>query len=342
MPRFPLWSLSLAILAGCGSPEGGEPATPEGSSSSTSTSPTSSSPASSGASKGTIGVSVLTLTNPFFKVIGDTITEEGRKRGYDVVVTSGEFDVARQQNQVKDFIVKKVAAIVLCPCDSRSIGPAIEEAGAAGIPVFTADIACIAPGAKVVSHIATDNYGGGKQAAEAMIEALGGAGGKVLILDFRQAESCLMRVKGFKEVVEKHNAGRQAGRIEIVAELPGDGKKDQGYKCAEDALQAHPDLAGIFAINDPSALGARAALEKAGKADQVKIVAFDGQPEGKQGIREGKIYADPIQFPDEIGRMTVDAIARYFAGEDVPPVQLIPTSLYRQADAQKEESSAAR
>ena len=99
-------------------------------------------PSPSAARKGTIGVSVLTLTNPFFKVIGDTITEEARKHGYDVIVTSGEFDVARQQNQVKDFIVKKVAAIVLCPCDSRSIGPAIEEANAAGIPVFTADIAC--------------------------------------------------------------------------------------------------------------------------------------------------------------------------------------------------------
>src|SRR3954447_19772760 len=281
MPRLPLvyFSLSmLAMLSGCGNREGSSGALPGA---------TSSSSSGAGPSKGTIGVSVLTLTNPFFKVIGDTIAEEGRKRGYDVIVTSGEFDVAKQQNQVKDFIVKKVAAIVLCPCDSRSIGPAIEEAGAAGIPVFTADIACIAPGAKVVSHIATDNLVGGRQAAEAMIEALGGAGGKVLILDFRQAESCLLRVKGFKETIDKHNAGRQTGRIEIVAELPGDGKKDQGYKCAEDAPQAPPGLAGIFAINDPSGRGARAALEKAGKADQVKIIAFDGQPEGKEGVREG-------------------------------------------------------
>jgi ribose transport system substrate-binding protein len=291
------------------------------------------------AGKGTIGVSVLTLTNPFFKVIADSITEEARKQGYDVIVTSGEFDVARQQNQVKDFLVKKVSAIVLCPCDSRSIGPAIREANAAGIPVFTADIACLVPDAKVVSHIATDNYGGGKQAGEAMIEALGEAGGKVVILDFKQAESCLQRVKGFKEVVAGHNGGRTSGKVEIVAELPGDGKKDQGYRCAEDALQAHPDLAGIFAINDPSALGARAALEKAGRADRVKIIGFDGQPEGIQGIDEGKIYADPVQFPDKMGRMTVETIVRYFAGEDVPPNQLIPTSLYRKKGSPKAPAS---
>jgi ribose transport system substrate-binding protein len=287
---------------------------------------------------GTIGVSVLTLTNPFFKVIGDTITEEAARHGYDVIVVSGDDDVAKQQNQVKDFIVKKCAAIVLCPCDSRGIGQAIKEANAADIPVFTADIACEAKGASVVSHIATDNYGGGKQAAKAVIEALGDAGGKVVILDYKQVESCTQRVKGFKEIIAAHNQDRETGQIEIVSELPGDGKKDKGYQAAADALQAHQDLAAIFAINDLSALGARAAVEKAGRTDRIKIIGFDGQPEGKQAIKEGRIYADPVQFPDKIGRLTVDSIVKYFDGGRVPAEQLIPTALYRRADALQDDT----
>jgi ribose transport system substrate-binding protein len=169
-----------------------------------------------------------------------------------------------------------------------------------------------------------------------MIEALGEAGGKVVILDYKDAESCILRVHGFKEVIEDYNKGRTRGRIEIVAELPGDGKKDKGDRAAQDALQAHPDLAGIFAINDPSALGALAALEKAGKVDQVRVVAFDGQPEGKEAIKEGKIFADPIQHPDQIGVKTAQTIVRYFKGEEVEPEQLIPTGLYRRADAMKD------
>lgn len=302
--------------------------------------------ASSTKSARVIGVSLLTTTNPFFNVIADNLKSEAAVHGYEVDVQSGEFDVARQRNQVKDFIVKGVAAIVLCPCDSRAIGTAIEEANEAGIPVFTADIACLAPDAKVVSHIATDNLGGGRQAGIAMIEALGEAGGKVAILDYKQAESCLLRVQGFKEVIDKHNeeighniehGQRQensSGQVEIVAELPGDGKRDMGFKATEDILQAHADLAGLFAINDPSALGARAALEKAKRADQVKIVGFDGQLDGKQAIKRGEIYADPIQFPDRIGKMTVQAIVRYFDGEEVSPIQLIDTALYRQADSE--------
>jgi ribose transport system substrate-binding protein len=287
--------------------------------------------------RGTIGVSVLTLTNPFFKVIADNITAEATKHGFDVVVVSGEFDVARQQNQVKDFIVRGVDAIVLCPCDSRAIGAVIQEANSEGIPVFTADIACLDPKAKVVCHLATDNYGGGKQAAVAMIEALGPAGGKVVILDFKQAESCLLRVEGFKEVIAEHNQ-KGKGRIDIVAELPGEGQKDRGYRAAEDALQAHADLRGIFAINDPSALGARAAVERAGKTQQIKIIGFDGQPEGKEAIRDGKLYADPVQFPDKIGALTMQTIVSYLDGDAVPAERLIPTALYRQADGQKDPS----
>lgn len=282
-----------------------------------------------------IGVSLLTLENPFFKVIGDNIVLEGKKHGYEVIVVSGDKDVSKQGNQIKDFIVQGVNAIVLSPCDSKSIVPVIQEANKAGIPVFTVDIPCNEPGVKIATQIATDNFGGGREAGVAMIEALGEAGGPVAVLHFKQAESCQLRVKGFTEVIDAHNASGKA-KIDIVTELESGGAKDQGYKATEDAMQANPEIRGIFAINDPAALGAWAALSKAGKADQVKIIGFDGQPEGKQAIKEGKIYADPIQFPDKMGVQIVDAIIRHSKGEELPAQMLIPTSLYRQADADKD------
>ena len=172
--------------------------------------------------------------------------------------------------------------------------------------------------------------------ARAMIEALGEQRGKILVLDFPKAESCQLRVKGFKEVIEEHNAGRDSGKIEIASVLDGEGHEDKGYQVTQDALQSHADIVGIFAINDPSALGAWAALDKAGMADRVKIIGFDGQIPGKEAIRDGKIYADPIQFPDKIGQLTAQSIVKYFNGEQVPKEQLIPTKLYRKADAEND------
>ena len=289
-------------------------------------------------SKGTIGVSVLTLGNPFFSVIAENIKSEAAKNGYDVIVVDGNRNVQKQANQIDDFLTKGVAAIVLNPCDRISTGAAIKKANDAGVPVFTCDLKCVAEGAEVVSHVGSDNLQGGKLAGEAMIEALGDEGGKVLVVHFPQANSCQLRVQGFKEVISAHNQERAAGKIVGGAELDGGGVRDEGYKVTEDTLQAHPDLAGIFAINDPSALGSRAALEKSGKQDQVKIVAFDGQPEGKLAIKEGKIYADPVQFPDKIGVKTVELIMSYFNGEQVPGEVLIPTELYKLEDGLKDSS----
>jgi ribose transport system substrate-binding protein len=284
----------------------------------------------------TIGLSVLSLTNPFFIEIADGLKAEAAKHGYEVIVVSGENDADRQNKQVQDFLVRRVDAIVLSPCDSKAVGESIRAANAAGVPVFTVDIACLAPGAEVVSHIATDNYSGGRQAADAVAEALGGRGGKVGVLDYKEVESCILRVKGFKDAVAEHNKRSPFSKIDIVAELPCGGARDRGYKAMEDMLQAHPDLAAVFAINDLSALGARAALEKAGKADRIKLIGFDGLPEGKRAIGAGKICADPIQYPDRIGRTAADSVARYFDGLDVPQTVLIPTALYRRADAQRD------
>ena len=268
-----------------------------------------------GEPRGTIGVSLLTLDNPFFKVLGDSIRAEASKRGYKALVVSGDKDVAKQSNKIKDFIVKKVSAIVLSPCDSKSIIPVIQEANAAGIPVFTVDIPCNEPGVDIVTQVATDNFSGGKEAATAMIETLGDGGGEIAVLHFKQVESCILRVNGFREVIDAHNASGKS-KIEIVAELESGGAKDIGFKATEDALQANPNLRGVFAINGPAALGARAALEKAGKT-RVLIVGFDGQPEGRQAIKDGKIYADPIEFPDKMGVQVVDAIICH---SDVLPI----------------------
>ena len=279
-------------------------------------------------SNGTIGVSVLTLGNPFFSVIAENIKSEAAKHGYDVIIVDGDRNVQKQANQIDDFLTKGVAAIVLNPCDRISTGAAIKKANEAGIPVFTCDLKCVAEGAEVVSHVGSDNLQGGKLAGEAMIEALGDNGGSSGG-SFSAGEFLPVAGSGFKEVINAYNQEKKPVNCGGFGIGCG-GVRDEGYKVTEDTLQAHPDLAGIFAINDPSALGAE--LLKSRKAGSRKIVAFDGQPEGKQAIKDGKIYADPVQFPDKIGTRTVGLILSYFNGEEVPAEVLIPTELYRQED----------
>ncbi|MCP4082660.1 MAG: sugar ABC transporter substrate-binding protein, partial [Planctomycetaceae bacterium] len=101
----------------------------------------------------------------------------------------------------------------------------------------------------------------------------------------------------------------------------------------KDALNANKDLIGIFAINDPAALGAVAAIEEANLQKQIKVIGFDGQKIGKLAIRDGRIYADPIQFPKLMGKLSGEYMKAYFAGQDVKPTHMIAPQLYFQADA---------
>ncbi len=274
-----------------------------------------------------IGVSLLTRTHPFYQDLEEGLTNAADSVGFQLLINSGEFDVARQKDQIQDFIVQKVNAIIISPCDSKSIGTAIKAANQAGIPVFTADIACLAEGVQVVSHIASDNIEGGRLAAKAVARAINNQG-KVAIIDHPEVESVIQRVKGFEEEISNYEG------IVVATKLSGHGVKDQAFRTAEDILQAHPDVTAFFGINDDSALGALAAVEKAGKAGKVKIVGFDAIPEARQAIKAGKIFADVIQQPKVIGQNTILAVKMYLSGETVTPVILIPCDLLTQANAQ--------
>lgn len=255
-----------------------------------------------------IGISLLTREHVFYKDMEDAMKQAAAKNGFRLIVNAGEWDLAKHQAQIENFIVQRVAAIVVCPSDSQGIGPAIEKANQAGIPVFTADIQAL--GGKVVSHIASDNVGGGRMAAEYLAKALGGKG-QVVIIDQPYVKSTIDRVIGFEEVMKKHPG------ITIIAKVNADGVRDKALKAMEDVLQSGKKIDAVFGINDDSALGALAAVEAAGRKD-IQIVGYDAIPEARSAILRGSaLKADVVQSPRRIGELTIDAIARHLRGEPV-------------------------
>ena len=274
----------------------------------------------------TIGVTLLTKEHVFYRDLESGLRDTAQEKGFDLLITSGDWDLAKQQGQIENFIVQKVAAIVVCPVNSKGIGPAIEKASQAKIPVFTADIK--SDSGPVVSHIASDNYLGGKLAGDYMIKALDGKG-KVAIIDQPIVESTIERVRGFEEVLRQYPA------IRIVAKPNGDGVRDKAMKAAEDLLQGYPDLNGIFGINDDSALGALSAIESAGRKGIV-VIGFDAIPEARAAIlRESSLKADVVQNPKEIGQKTIETIDRYLKGESVPAVIPVEVQVVDKATLEK-------
>ncbi|MEJ2582820.1 MAG: substrate-binding domain-containing protein [Acidobacteriota bacterium] len=259
----------------------------------------------------TIGVSLLTRAHVFYRDLEDGLRAGAGEHDYELLITAAEWDAGRQISQLEDFITRDVDAIILSPVDSSGVGAGIRAANRAGIPVFTADIASF--GGEVVSHIASDNIAGGRLAGEFLVDVLGGKG-KVAIINQPIVTSTLDRVEGFREVVEGYP------EIEIVADVDGHGLRDRALVAASDVLQANPDLDGVFAINDDSALGTLDAVEDFGR-DGVVIVGYDATPPARDAILKNRaLKADVVQYPFEIGRVTVETIANFFEGREVPDV----------------------
>ncbi|MGE5529477.1 MAG: substrate-binding domain-containing protein [Patescibacteria group bacterium] len=273
------------------------------------------------AAGGTIGVALLTREHRFYQELEAGLRRQAYLTGYRLTVCYGEFDHIRQSAQVASLIAKKVKALIVAPCDSIAIGQSIIRANKAGIPVFTVDIANLSGKGRVVSHIASDNREGGRLAGTLMAEALKGAG-KVVVINHPNVTSVMDRVRNFKEYL------RAYPRIEIVADIPAWGQRDRAMAIMEDLLLMLPELKGVFAINDDSALGAATAIEAAGRGGEIVIVGYDGTPEAQRAIDEGRIYGDVIQYPQEIGRLAMIAVRDHFAGRRVQPHIPVPVGVY--------------
>jgi len=309
MPRSIGRAVTVALLAslapGCKAKEGG----------------------SNAATTKTIGVSLLTREHDFYQQLEAGLQDAAAKHGYKLIITTGDFDLAKQQSEIDNFLVQKVDAIIVCPTDTKGIAPAIEKANAANIPVFTADIG--AEGGKVVSHIASDNVAGGRLAGEYLAKVIGGKG-DIGIVSQPELQSVIDRESGFREAIAKYPG------IHVVSTINGAGVRDRSLKAADDMFQAHPKLDGVFAINDETALGVLASASSHDMKNLV-IVGYDAAPEALKAIASGSaLKADVAQQPRAIGVQTIDAIADHFAGKAPPariavPVRIIDADSIRAA-----------
>ncbi|GAA4884146.1 substrate-binding domain-containing protein [Saccharopolyspora cebuensis] len=263
-----------------------------------------------------IALSVSTLNNPFFVDLRAGAQQEAARLGVDLNVTDAGEDASRQADAVQNAIARDVDAIVVNPVDSDAVVPSVEAAGRAGIPVVAVDRA--PSSGTVVTTVASDNVEGGRLAARELARLVGS--GPVAVLEGQPGTSAAReRGRGFTEEIARFPG------IEVVASQPADFDRTRALNVMQNIAQAHPDVRGVFAANDEMALGAIKALgDRAG--DQVKVVGFDGTPEGLDAVGAGTATATVAQQPKLLGRAAVEQAVRAARGE-VPAAAGTTTSI---------------
>ncbi|MET9921391.1 substrate-binding domain-containing protein [Streptomyces sp. NPDC006435] len=274
----------------------------------------------SGSSGGStkVGMSLSTLNNPFFVQMKAGAQAEAEKAGVDLTVTDAQNDASQQANQLQNFTSSGMKSIIVNPVDSDAAGPAVRGANKADIPVVAADRGV--NDARTATLVASDNVAGGRLAAEALAEKLGGRGSIVILQGTAGTSASRERGAGFAEGLKAYPG------IKVVAEQPADFDRTKGLDVMTNLLQSHPGITGVFAENDEMALGAVKALGgRAGKS--VSVVGFDGTPDGLKAVTAGTLYASVAQQPKELGRIAVQNAVKAAKGERIDDMVKVPVKV---------------
>lgn len=265
-----------------------------------------------------IGCSIADLANVFYADITDGM--KGAMNAEDeLIITDAAFDQAKQIADIEDMIQQGVSVMLVDPVDSAAIRASLEACAAAGIPVVAFNSPCDDKDL-VACTVATDNYMAGTLIGAALAEALGGEG-KIAMLTYDVAVVCWDRAEGFVEGISAFPGMEVVVRQEIT---PG---TDTALPVMENILQAYPEITGVFCLNDPSAIGAAAAVQAAGLGDTIKIVGVDGSDDGKAAIADGRMLASAAQSPVDIGRLSIESAYAILAGEEVEKDVKVPSFL---------------
>lgn len=265
------------------------------------------------------GVSYMTMNNPFYKIINNEILKVVEKNNDTLITLDPELDVDKQNEQIYKFIDAKVDGIFINPIDFEQIEPALQAAKRANIPVIIID-APVSDESLVNYTIVSDNYDAGVQCAKDMMERLDSA--NIVLLKHTTAKSAKERIEGFLSVIDNNE------KYKVINEAECDGQLEIAMPKMQEIIEETPDIDVVMALNDPSALGALAALEKNNKND-VMVYGIDGTPEIKALIgRNQMIVGTVAQSPIKMGQIAVENMYNILNGKKkIEKNIIIPISL---------------
>jgi ribose transport system substrate-binding protein len=225
-----------------------------------------------------------------------------------------ETDIQDQIDIIKNYATQGVDGVALAATDKTALVETVKELQAQGITVVIIDSGIDEDIAS--SFVATDNVAAARQAAQEMGKLLGGKG-KVAVLSFlKGAGTSDEREQGFMQGIKEFPG------ITVVATDDTQSDSAKAQDKMETILTNHPDLAGVFASNEPNVVGVASALKSRNVVGKVKLVGFDASEAEIKAMQSGEAQALVVQDPFKMGYEGVKAVAQIVRGQGSPPKRI--------------------
>jgi ribose transport system substrate-binding protein len=234
----------------------------------------------------TIAFSAPGADHGWMAAITENAQEEADELGdVELISAEGVTDSAAQADQVETLIQQDPDVLVILPNEGEALTPVAMKAMQAGIPVVDVDREFSEEGA-YRTLITGDNYGIGWQAGTYFAEELDCKGNVVEIQGIAGISVTEQRTQGFEDAISE----RCGNGIKIVASQPADFVPDKGLSVMENILQAHDQIDAVYTHDDDMAEGVVAAIENAGREDEMFLTGAGGSKAAMERIQEGGLY----------------------------------------------------
>lgn len=255
-----------------------------------------------------MAIIISTLNNPWFVFLAENAAAKAKELGYEAKIFDSQNNTALESDHFDNAIVSGFQAILFNPTDADGSVANVQKAKDAGVPVFCMDRE-INSNTVATSQILSDSYSGSVAVAKHFVQQLNKRGKYVEILGMVGDNNTWARSKGFHSVVDNYS------NLKMVAQQSADFDRNKALEVMESILQAQPDIDAVFCGNDAMAMGAYQALAGAGKANKVKVFGFDGAADVITAIKDGKVCATGMQFPQVMAQMAAVFADEYIRGK---------------------------
>jgi ribose transport system substrate-binding protein len=252
-------------------------------------------------------------THIFWESVRKGAEKAGEEAGVKILWNGPKRETDREEQIqiIEDFIVQKVAGVVLAPLDSKALVPKVDELYDKNIPCVIVDSGIDTD--KYVCFAATDNYIGGLIAARRMGKILNGKGKIVVLKYVPGSASTTNRENGFVDTIRK-----EFPEIDIVDAQYGNDTVETALQVTEDMLTKNAELDGLFACNASTSVGALQGLRSQGRTGKIKMIGFDTEKALIDGLKQGAIDSLVAQNPFKMGYEGVKAVITVLDGTELP------------------------
>ena len=292
---------------------------------------------SSAASAETVGVSMALFDDNFLTVLRNGLVKyAGTLDGVDVQVEDAQNDVAKQLNQINNFIASGVDAVIVNPVDTSATQAMTNAAESAGIPLVFVNRQPVNVDTLPDNQafVASDERESGtletKEVCRLFKEAGKSEANVYVIMGELSNQAAQQRTQDIHDVIDSGECGV---KLNIIDKQTSNWVRDQAQNLMTNWLSTGAKFDGVIANNDESAIGAIQAMKASGiDMKEVIVGGVDATQDALQAMKAGELDVTVFQDAAGQGQGALDAALKLAKGEAVEQKVYIPFQLVTPAN----------